>query len=75
MQCHPLLYYVMYLGTLLFVVQFNVFISLLWFCYLLFTNFFSDAAYTEHCYLVEIVVKRSIFERNAQKRVPRSLQL
>ena len=30
MQYHPLLYYVMYLGTLLFAVQFNVFISLLW---------------------------------------------
>ena len=27
-QCHPSLYYVMYLGTLLFVVQRNVFISL-----------------------------------------------
>ena len=42
MQCHPSLYYVMYLGTLLFAVQFNVFISLL------FTIFFSDAAYNEY---------------------------
>ena len=31
MQCHPSLYYIMYLETLLFVVQCNVFISLLWF--------------------------------------------
>ena len=30
-QCHPSLCYVMYLGTLLFVVQRNVFISLSWF--------------------------------------------
>ena len=30
-QCHPSLYYVMYLGALLFVVQRNVFISLSWF--------------------------------------------
>ena len=77
MQCHPSLYYVMYLGTLLFVVQFNVFISLLWFyllftilCYgfyLLFTIFFSDAADNEHSQLVEIPVERS--------NVPRSLQL
>ena len=29
MQCHPSLYYVMYLGTISFVVQFIVFISLL----------------------------------------------
>ena len=28
MQCHPSLYYVMYLGTLLFAVQRNIFISL-----------------------------------------------
>ena len=31
MQCHPSLYYVMCVGTILFVVQRNVFISLLWF--------------------------------------------
>ena len=31
MQCHPSLYYIMYLETLLFVVQCNVLISLLWF--------------------------------------------
>ena len=33
MQCHPSLYYVMYLGTLLFAVQFNVFTSLIWFLF------------------------------------------
>ena len=31
MQCHPSLYYVIYIGTLLFAVQRNAFISLLWF--------------------------------------------
>ena len=31
MQCHPSLYYIIYIGTLLFAVQRNVFISLLWF--------------------------------------------
>ena len=31
MECHRSLHYVMYLGTLLFAVQLNVFISLLWF--------------------------------------------
>ena len=36
MQCHPSLYYVMYLGTLLFAVQFNVFISLLWFLFIVY---------------------------------------
>ena len=40
MQCYVSLYYTMYLGTLLFVVQRNVFISLLWFL-------FSDAAGNE----------------------------
>ena len=33
MQCHPSLYYVRYIGTLLFAVQVNVFISLLWFIF------------------------------------------
>ena len=74
MQCHPSLYYVMYLGTLLFAVQFNVFISLLWFLFIVY-YLFRGAAYSEHSYLVEIVVERSIFECNIQKSVPRSLQL
>ena len=43
--------------------------------YLLLTNLFSDAAYSELSQFVEIVVKRSIFECNIQKCVPRSLQL
>ena len=59
----------MYLGTLLllFAVQFNVFISLLWllFAYI----FFSDAADNEHSLLVKIPVERSIFEYNILKRV------
>ena len=50
MQCYSSLYYVMYLRTLLFTVQRNVFISFLWFL-------FSDAAGTEHSYLVEIPVE------------------
>ena len=38
--------------------------------YLLFTIFFSDAAaYSDHSYLVEIVVERSIFECNIQNFV------
>ena len=36
MQCHPLLYYVMCLGPILFAVQFNVFISLLWFLFIVY---------------------------------------
>ena len=40
MQCHPSLYYVMYLEILLFAVQLSVLISL-------FTIFFSVAAYSE----------------------------
>ena len=43
------------------------------FIYLL--SFFSDAADNEHSYLVEIPIKRSIFECNIQKTVTRSLQL
>ena len=61
MQCHPSLYYAMYLGTFLFVVQFNVFISLLWFL-------FSDAAGNERSQVVEIPVERSVFECNIQKK-------
>ena len=38
-------------------------------------SFFSDAADNEHSYLVEIPIKRSIFECNIQKTVTRSLQL
>ena len=71
MQCHPSLYYVMYLGALLFAVQFNVFISLLCF-FLLFTILFSNAANKEHSYLVKIPVERSIFECDIQKSIPRS---
>ena len=43
--------------------------------YLLFTISFSDAADSEHSYLVEIPVERSIFESNITKKCPRSLQL
>ena len=68
MQCHPSLYYVMYLGTLSFAVQHNVFISLLWFL-------FSYAAGNEHSKLVEIPVECSIFKFNIQKSVPRLLRL
>ena len=35
MQCHHSLYYVIYLGTLVFAVQRNVFINLLWFLLIL----------------------------------------
>ena len=62
------LYYVMYLGTLLFAVQSNGFISLLWFL-------FSDSAGHEHSQLVEIPVECSTFQCNIQKSVPRSVQL
>ena len=86
MQCHPSLYYVMYLGTLSFAVQFNVFISLLWFLFIVYYLvlwflfivyylFFSDVVDNEHSYLVDIPVERSIFKCNIQKSVPRSLQL
>ena len=40
-----------------------------------FPSCFSNAADSEHSKLVEILVERSIFECNIQKRVPRSLQL
>ena len=46
MQYHPSLYYIIYLGTLLFAVQVNVSLVCYGF-YLLFTTFFSDAADTE----------------------------
>ena len=85
MHCHPSLYYVMYLGTILFAVQFNVFISLLWFLFIVYIlyygfiyclpPFFSNAADNEHSKVVEIPVERSIFECYIQKSVPRSLQL
>ena len=39
MQYHPSLYYVMHLGTLLFAVQFNVFISLLWILFIVYNLF------------------------------------
>ena len=68
MQCYPSLCYVEYLGTLLFAVQHNVFISLLWFL-------FSDAEGSEHSYLVEIPVECSTFKCYIQKSVPRSLRL
>ena len=55
MQCYPLLYYVMYLGTILFALQRNVFIILLWFA-------LSDAAGNEHSYLVEIPVVKKVFQ-------------
>ena len=48
MQCHPSLYYAMYLGTVLFAVQFDVFISLLGFLFIVFLSFFRDATYSEH---------------------------
>ena len=64
----------MYLGKLLFAVQSNVFISFLWFLFIAY-YFFSDAADKKHSYLVEIPVKRSIFECIIKKSVPRSLQL
>ena len=58
----------MYLQTLLFAVQRNIFISLLLFL-------FSDAAGNEYILLVEIPVERLIFTCNIQKNNPRSLQL
>ena len=45
------------------------------FIQLIYLSFFSDAAYSEHSQLVEIVVERSIFECAIQKGIPRSLQL
>ena len=71
MQCHPLLYYVMYLEH--FYLQCSSMVC--YGFYLLFTIFFSHAACNEYSQLVEIVVERSIFECNIQKRVPRSFQL
>ena len=68
MQCYPSLYYTMYLQTLLFAVQRNIFISLLLFL-------FSDASGNEYILLVEIPVERLIFTCNIQKNNPRSLQL
>ena len=58
----------MYLQTLLFAVQRNIFISLLLFL-------FSDASGNEYILLVEIPVERLIFTCNIQKNNPRSLQL
>ena len=51
---------------------FHQFVMVFIYCLL---SFFSDAAYSEHSQLVEIVVERSIFECAIQKGVPRSLQL
>ena len=51
---------------------FHQFVMVFIYCLL---SFFSDAAYSAHSQLVEIVVERSIFECNIQKRVPRSFQL
>ena len=68
MQYYPSLYYVMYIGTLLFAVQCNVFMSLLWFLFI-------DAARKEHSQLVHIRVERSAFKNNIQKSIPKSLQL
>ena len=39
MRCHPSLYYVMHLGTLLFALQLNVFISLVWFLFIVYYLF------------------------------------
>ena len=58
----------MYIGTLLFAVQCNVFMSLLWFLFI-------DAARKEHSQLVHIRVERSAFKNNIQKSIPKSLQL
>ena len=74
MQCHPSLCYVMYLGTFLFAVQFNAFVSLLWFLFIAYYRFLVMQQKT-NSYLVEIPVERSIFGCNIQKSVPRSLQL
>ena len=57
MQCRLLLFYVMYLVTILFALQHNLFISLLWFS-------FSDAAGNEHSYLVEIPVVKKAFQNH-----------
>ena len=59
MQCRLLLFYVMYLVTILFALQHNLFISLLWFS-------FSDAAGNE-----QLPCRNS----SSQKSVPKSLQL
>ena len=47
---------------------FHQFVMVFIYCLL---SFFSDAAYSAHSQLVEIVVERSIFECNIQKSVPR----
>ena len=44
-------------------------------CYGFYLSFFSNVADNQHCYLIEIIVERSIFECNIEKNVPRSLQL
>ena len=65
----------MYLETISFAVQLNVSISLLWFLFIVYSLFFSDAAGNEQSWLVEIPVERSIFECNIQKSVPVLSQL
>ena len=67
MQCYLSLYYVMFLRTLLFAVQCNVFISFLWCLF--------SAAGNEYSYFVEIPVERSTFKFNIQKSIPGSLRL
>ena len=51
---------------------FHQFVMVFIYCLL---TFFSDAAYSKHSYLVEIVVEHSIFKCSIQKSIPRSLQL
>ena len=72
MQWHPSLYYVMYLGTLLFAVQFNVFISLLWFLFIVYylVLWFLFIVYYLFLVMQQITntVERSIFECNIQKK-------
>ena len=66
-QYHPSLYYVTYLGTLLFAVQLNVFTSLLWLLFIVCYLFLVMQQDTEHSQLVEILVECSTFECNNQK--------
>ena len=75
MQCHPSQYYVMYLRTLLFAVQFNVSISFLWllFVYYLFLviqQITNTVILLKFQYNVQF--SSAIFKK---KNVPRSLQL
>ena len=68
MQCHPSQQYVMYAGWNTFICSVVQCLHALCFLFF-FTNFFSNATDNEHCQLVEILIERSVFGFNIQKKV------